>query len=328
VADACGINKNTAYGWVNKQAKGVEMENKPRGGRRHGKVTDAMVDDMLEMISADASITLKELAKKVSDKHGIEPPLSTTAIDNHLDGKSFSVKRVHAQSENANTVANKTKRRLYVEAVMAALGAEKHIVYIDESNVNLFCTRTIGRSKVGQRATITLPGSKGPNVHMLAGLTQQGLVNFTRRRGAYHHGDANEWMKELLDELFKQGFSGEGVALVIDNAPCHSRVEQIKEQAEYSKVDIIRLAPYSPALNPIEMAWSAIKARIKASIAEGLREPQPQGLTKTEHRLRVVEKCIDDARQVVTPAMAQAFCNRVQRHHAACLREEDISVGI
>jgi hypothetical protein len=73
---------------------------------------------------------------------------------------------------------------------MAAVGAGKHIVYIDESNGNLFCTRTIGRSKVGQRATITLTGSKGPNVHMLAGLTELGLLNFTRRRGPYNHGNA------------------------------------------------------------------------------------------------------------------------------------------
>lgn len=327
VAENCGINRNTAYAWVNKQAKGQDVEDKPRGGRRHGKVNPDMVNNMLDIIGEDPTITLKELALKISEMHGINPPISVTTINNHLDGRLFTVKRVHKQAENVNTPENKVKRRIYVERVMAALGAGKHVVYLDESNVNLFCTRTVGRSARGQRVVLHVPGSKGPNIHMVAGISQQGLINFTRRRGAYKHPDVNQWVAELLNSVFAMGYDAGQVALVIDNAPCHSRVEQLHDQAAFAEVEFIRLPPYSPALNPIEMAWSAIKAVIKRDLPSVIHVPQPEDITKVEHRLRLVETAIDRAYQVVTPAMSQAFCNRVQRHHARWLREEDLPVG-
>lgn len=76
-----------------------------------------------------------------------------------MDVKSFTVKNVHTQSENDSIVANNAKHRAYGEQVMIVFGAGKHFVYIDDYNVNLFCTRTFGRSKAGEGAFITVPGS-------------------------------------------------------------------------------------------------------------------------------------------------------------------------
>lgn len=80
-----------------------------------------MVEDMLEMISDDVTISLEEVARTVSEKHGADPPLSTTTVDNQVDGKSFRVEKVHTERENSIISANKVKRRASVEQVTATL---------------------------------------------------------------------------------------------------------------------------------------------------------------------------------------------------------------
>ena len=62
---------------------------------------------------------------------------------------------------------NKEKRSNYVGSVMESIG-QKRIVYIDQTNCNLFLRRSFGRSKKGVK-TVSLPTSKGQNVHVIAG---------------------------------------------------------------------------------------------------------------------------------------------------------------
>ncbi len=53
------------------------------------------------------------------------------------------------------------------------------------------------------------------------------------------------------------------VVLEIDNAPCHSGIEEILSKPEFSGNVILRLGPYSPMLNPIESIWSVLKSEVK-----------------------------------------------------------------
>ena len=41
--------------------------------------------------------------------------------------------------------------------------------------------------------------------------------------------------------------------MVIDNAPCHSALEELVNETEFCENKILRLAPYSPKFNPIDM---------------------------------------------------------------------------
>jgi transposase len=59
----------------------------------------------------------------------------------------------------------------------------------------------------------------------------------------------------------------EGLVIVCDNAPCHSRLEAVTNG---TTVTLLRLGPYSPMLNPIEAIWSKVKCYTKTH----LRVPQ------------------------------------------------------
>ena len=69
----------------------------------------------------------------------------------------------------------------------------------------------------------------------------------------------------MLDEL----------VLVVDNAPCHHRLNEVFEN---NGAQLIRLGPYSPMLNPMEGIWSKIKSHISI--------PQVTGPNLQEQRLQ------------------------------------------
>ena len=55
--------------------------------------------------------------------------------------------------------------------------------------------------------------------------------------------------------------------MVVDNAPCHSNIEEVFSEEEFLGCEVLRLAPYSPMFNPIEQVWSLIKAYVKQELA-------------------------------------------------------------
>ena len=51
------------------------------------------------------------------------------------------------------------------------------------------------------------------------------------------------------------------VVMVLDNGPVH-RSNAVRFTAEVMDITLVFLPPYSPQLNPIELIWKTIKARI------------------------------------------------------------------
>ena len=79
---------------------------------------------------------------------------------------------------------------------------------------------------------------------------------------------------------------------------------------EFNIHKIIRLAPYSPMLNPIEPVWSVIKAKVKSLLAEDMRrilnEENNPGISKTEFRTRELERLV----QIGVSEISSGLCNR------------------
>ncbi|XP_036324954.1 spastin-like [Rhagoletis pomonella] len=78
--------------------------------------------------------------------------------------------------------------------------------------------------------------------------------------------------------------------IVCDNAPCHSKLHEVCAEST-----LLRLGPYSPMLNPIEIIWGKIKANVKSNI----RTPDVIGPGVIEQRLQYLEGLIKDAAAAV-----------------------------
>lgn len=79
--------------------------------------------------------------------------------------------------------------------------------------------------------------------------------------------------------------------LVVDNAPCHTRAEEVFGERSFVGAELLRVGPYSPMLNPIENVFSAYKASFKRFLAHQRRVimREPRDRTITEHRAAFVQ---------------------------------------
>ena len=84
-----------------------------------------------------------------------------------------------------NTDANKELRRQYVQRASQYMRNGNIAIWMDETNLNLFCRRSQGRARVGERAVMALPTSKGPNIHVVCALSAYQIIYMTRGREAF-----------------------------------------------------------------------------------------------------------------------------------------------
>ena len=301
------------------------------GGNHNCKITEDHRDSLMEWISINPGLTLKELSEMLEGSFDIQ--VSYQTVSNHLDGMLFSRKKTHKEPESMNTAANKIKRRDYVQSLLLVMREENsHIVYMDETNLNLFTTRAYARAPVGRRAVSKVPNSKGPNVHIIGAISQNGLEYWERRRGNYRKEEASAFVKRLIRTMVGSGILLQNIVIVCDNAPCHANIEAILLEREFELARILRLGPYSPQINPIEAVWSFSKEKFKSLHAERkdnmMAGAGRNDLTQTEFKLRYVENLIDDTMPTVTRNKCLACIYHVQSLYPSVTALQDLQCGV
>lgn len=141
-----------------------------------------------------------------------------------------------------------------------------------------------------------------------------------RRRGSFTAATANAWVQTILTRWEETGNQLEDMVIVPDNAPCHKSLETV---IDATQATLLRLAPYSPMLNPVEIIWSKVKAFVKTN----LRVPNviPPGVM--EQRLVYLENIIDQAKTTIVGGDCARAAQHTTVYHAAALAMEDMPVG-
>ena len=103
---------------------------------------------------------------------------------------------------------NGVKRAEYMEKLFGAWSEGRTLVWIDETNYNLYCRKKECRSKIGSRAEVIMTASKGPNFHCVGAMTTSQLVH-TSRYGSFKVQDFKEWIRELNEQCNSQGINHE-----------------------------------------------------------------------------------------------------------------------
>ena len=110
------------------------------------------------------------------------------------------------------------------------------------------------------------------------------------------------------------------LVVVVDNAPCHRRLQEVFNG---SGATLLHLGPYSPMLNPMEGIWSKIKATVKRNISV----PQVAGANLQEQRLQFLETLIDTAKSTVTPGDCGRLAQHTTSYYPKVLQLEDVQPG-
>lgn len=314
LATSLGISYNTAYNWVVNNKESTLK----RGGCKPHILNQREIDDMMKWIEHNPSITLKTIQQQIWTV--FQKTVSISTVGNTLHGRLYTFKSVHYQPENMNSITNLQKRAEYVRKLNEYIQAGKQVVFVDETNFNLFCRRRQGWSRVGSRAVQVLPTSRGPNIHLIGAISAAGVIQMNKKRGPFRSSDANEWMETVFRRWEELGHILCDLVVVCDNAPCHSKLEELFID---SPATLLRLAPYSPQLNPIENVWSKIKIHVKLNMGV----PSVSAPNLGEQRLQYLENMVDHAKESITVGdCCRAIQHSTTFYHIA-LALEDMPVG-
>jgi transposase len=135
------------------------------------------------------------------------------------------------------------------------------LVFIDETGASTNLARKGGRCRRGRRLRAAIPHGHYKTITLVAGLRLSGLVAERAYDRPINAALFEEWVeKSLVPALAK------GDVVVMDNLPAHKgpRVEKLIKAAG---AELRYLPPYSPDMNPIEKAYSKLKAYLR-KIAE------------------------------------------------------------
>ncbi|KAF4651832.1 hypothetical protein FOZ61_010120, partial [Perkinsus olseni] len=146
IAKANGVKTPTVRAWAKKEIVDDLPVFKPKGGARHSKITEEHKNFIVDYLSRHSTTTVRQLTQALKDAHeGLE--ISADAVRKSMHGLTYTVKQVHFEPETANNEVNLGKRALYVQQLLQAQGNNRFIVYEDESNYNVWVSRSVGWSK-------------------------------------------------------------------------------------------------------------------------------------------------------------------------------------
>jgi transposase len=137
--------------------------------------------------------------------------------------------------------------------------APENLVFIDESGAHIAMTRETAWAPVGETPRDAVPRNRGTVITMIAALSVAGLHSMMTIEGGTSAEVFVTWVeKVLVPDLWK------GAIVVMDNLGAHKDV-RVRALIEAAGAKVAYLPPYSPDLNPIELAWTKVKRWLRTA---------------------------------------------------------------
>jgi transposase len=135
------------------------------------------------------------------------------------------------------------------------------LVFVDETSTNTKMTRLRGRALLGDRLRMHAPFGKWGTQTFIAGLRLWGLTAPWVLDGPMNTAAFNIYVETQLAPTLDKGD-----VVILDNLGSH-KGETAAQCLKAKGAWFLFLPPYSPDLNPIEMAFSKLKAHMRAAQA-------------------------------------------------------------
>ena len=150
------------------------------------------------------------------------------------------------------------RRRIWIGERQPVMRREPgRLVFIDETSVNTKMTRLRGRARKGKRLKASAPFGKWGTQTFIAGLRHDSLTAPWVIPGAMDREAFNIYIETQLAPTLQPGD-----VVILDNLSVHKSAKA--ETAVRARgAWMLFLPQYSPDLNPIEMAFSKLKAHLR-----------------------------------------------------------------
>ena len=137
----------------------------------------------------------------------------------------------------------------------------ERLVFIDETSLKTNLVKTTGWAPVGKRLIDHAPFGHWHTQTFIAGLGHDGLIAPWVLDGAMNRASFEAYVEHELAPALRPG-----QIVIADNLSSHKSPRAIAI-LRAKDCDLIVLPPYSPDLNPFEMAFSKLKTMIRKAAA-------------------------------------------------------------
>jgi transposase len=137
----------------------------------------------------------------------------------------------------------------------------ERLVFIDETGASTKMARRHGRSLRGERCRAAVPHGHWKTTTFVGALRLEGMTAPMVLDGAMNGAAFLAYVEQVLVPTLKPG-----EIVVMDNLSAH-KAFAVRAAIEAARAELRFLPPYSPDFNPIEMAFSKLKAGLKKTAA-------------------------------------------------------------
>jgi transposase len=140
------------------------------------------------------------------------------------------------------------------------------IYFLDESSINLGMTRLDGWGEKSVRVNDYVPDVRFERTSIIATLSKDGINAPMTFKGTLDQDVFRPYISDFLAPTLNAGD-----IVVMDNCSVHTVKDILNPIYERGAI-VLFLPPYSPDLNPIELAWSKIKSILRSLKARSVDE--------------------------------------------------------
>jgi len=137
----------------------------------------------------------------------------------------------------------------------------KRLVFVDEMGTNISLSASYAWAPKGERVHCSVPRNRRANMTLLSSMSLEGMGPSLAVEDATTREVFEAYVEQVLSPVLRPG-----QIVVMDNLSAH-KGNRVKESIEQRGCQLLFLPPYSPDLNPIEEAFSKIKALLRRAEA-------------------------------------------------------------
>jgi len=142
--------------------------------------------------------------------------------------------------------------------------APERLVFIDETGASTKMARRYGRAPRGERCRAPVPHGHWKTTTFVGALRLEGITAPMVLDRAMYGVAFLAYVEQVLVPTLTPGD-----IVIMDNLPAH-KPAAVRHAIEAAGAELRFLPPYSPDFNPIEMAFSKLKAFLKKTAARSI----------------------------------------------------------
>ena len=250
------IGASTSIRWIERWTTTGSVDAKPGTGHSRSPL-ERHKQWLLELVAREPDLTLKEIRGRLrSERRSIKP----------ASGRSGAFTTVTI-SPSKKTLRAAEQDRPDIAAGRAALKAQQpklhapRLVFIDETGVTTKMVRHYGRSPWGKRLVASVPHGHWKTLTLVAALRVDRMTAPYTIDGAMDGPSFLAYVEQVLAPTLHKGD-----IVFMDNLRAH-KIVGVREAIEAMGAELEYLPAYSPDLNPIEQAFSKLKAALRKGAA-------------------------------------------------------------